>query len=93
MYHTYHNMPIKPWIKKSLLANIELSGEAREKVNLCFICDSNKSIFGDKASNKRRLIQSWWRDIKKKQSIKSYAQLLDRYQVPYMEKGRSGNFE
>ena len=75
-------MKLKFWVNKSLLVNIELSGKAQKDIILRHICQSNTSTFGETGSDKRKLVQAYWRDLKKL-SIEKYATHLDKNSVTY----------
>lgn len=73
-------MKLEPWVKKSLLVNVELSGKARKDIILRHICQSNTSTFGEVGSDKRKSVQAYWRDVKKI-SIEKYGTHLDKHRV------------
>jgi hypothetical protein len=73
---------LEPWVIKQLLDNIELTGKDRSSIRLIDLCQTFEQFFGLPASNRRRLIQIRFENLKRKTTQK-WAEYLDRFNVPH----------
>jgi hypothetical protein len=84
-HNQLRNMPlIQHWIEKCLLEAIEETAKPRNEVSLIDICERFPGVFGTKGDAKRRNIQFHFNNLKRKR-IRSWADYLDRFQVPHGE--------
>jgi hypothetical protein len=67
-------------LTKTLLQDFEASAQSRQHFNLVALCDQCPSLYGDRASDLRRLVQQKWAKIKRKPTP-TYIQYLLRYGI------------
>jgi len=73
-------MKLEAWLIKNLVQDIEQSGKTRSSFNLLALCDDKVSIYGDKATEKRRAVQLKFSQLLLKNPL-SYRKFLDRFKV------------
>ncbi|CAJ1935491.1 unnamed protein product [Cylindrotheca closterium] len=72
---------IDPATTKSLYKAIEKLNRPLDQVDLLILCNSNKEIFGEKGGDKRRSVQKFFGNIKRR-SARTYERKLLEFGIP-----------
>lgn len=73
---------VDDFVKRTLCQKVESLGTPRQEASLDEICQQGPVTFGDPASDKRKKVQEWWYNVRRRK-IRSYCRLLDHHKVPY----------